>query len=101
MLSALCVSTLFLVSYIVYHYHAGSVRFRGEGLLRPAYFSILISHTFLAVGTVPLALMAVSRALRKDFLRHKSIARIALPVWLYVSVTGVVVYMMLYVLKFT
>jgi uncharacterized membrane protein YozB (DUF420 family) len=96
MISALVTSTLFLCSYVVYHAHVGSVRFRGEGLLRTAYLCLLASHSVLAVAIVPLILVTVSRALRRRFDRHRRIARITLPLWAYVSVTGVVVYWMLY-----
>lgn len=94
--AALVVSTLFLVSYLVYHYHHGTTRFQGTGLARPIYFTILISHTILAVVIVPLVVLTFYRALRRDFMRHRRIARIALPLWLYVSITGVIVYLMLY-----
>lgn len=94
--SALGVSLAFLISYLAYHYHAGSVRFAGPGWVRPVYFSILASHTILAATIVPLAVVTVSRALRSRFDRHVKIARWTLPLWLYVSVTGVVVYWMLY-----
>ena len=96
MISAFVTSTIFLVSYLTYHYHVGSVPFRGQGWVRPVYFAILISHTFLAAATVPLVLVTLSRALRGRFDRHARIARWTLPVWLYVSVTGVIVYWMLY-----
>ncbi len=96
MLGAFGVSTLFLISYLVYHYHHGSTRFMGQGWLRPVYFAILGSHTVLAAIIVPLVLVTLSRALRHRFERHKAIARWTLPLWLYVSVTGVVVYLMLY-----
>ena len=96
MVSAFCASTLFLISYLTYHYHVGSVAFRGTGAIRAVYFTILISHTSLAVLIVPLALLTLSRALRAQFPRHVRIARWTLPLWLYVSVTGVVVYVMLY-----
>jgi uncharacterized membrane protein YozB (DUF420 family) len=96
MLAALACSTLFLTSYLVYHAHVGSVRFRGQGTVRLVYFTILISHTVLAVTVVPLALLTLVRALQARFDRHRRIARIALPIWGYVSVTGVVVYWMLY-----
>ncbi len=96
MLSAFCASTLFLVSYLTYHYHVGSVPFRGTGAVRVVYFSILITHTILAAVIVPLSLTTLYRALRAQFPRHVRIARWTLPVWLYVSVTGVVVYWMLY-----
>ncbi len=96
MISALVVSTLFLVSYLTYHYQVGSVRFTGQGWIRPVYFTILTSHTTLAATIIPLALVTASRALRGRFDRHVRIARWTLPIWLYVSVTGVVVYWMLY-----
>ncbi len=96
MLSAFATAVLCLTSYLYYHYHVGSVSFQGEGLVRPIYFAILISHTTLAVAIVPLALVTLYRALREDFTRHRRIARWTLPLWLYVSVTGIVVYLMLY-----
>jgi uncharacterized membrane protein YozB (DUF420 family) len=96
MLAALACSATFLVSYLVYHFQVGSVRFRGEGLLRTVYFAILLTHTVLAVAILPLVLVTVSRALQQRFDRHRRIARITLPLWAYVSVTGVVVYWMLY-----
>ncbi|MDQ3745325.1 MAG: DUF420 domain-containing protein [Acidobacteriota bacterium] len=96
MLAALAVSCLFLVSYVVYHAQYGSVRFQGQGFVRPLYFSILISHVTLAAGIVPLVFVTLRRALRGDFVRHRRIARWTYPLWLYVSVTGVVVYLLLY-----
>jgi putative membrane protein len=96
MLLALLSSTLFLASYLIYHYHAGSVPYRGGGWTRPLYYSILFTHTILAAAVVPLALITVARALRRRFDRHVAIARYTLPVWIYVSVTGVVIYLMLY-----
>ncbi len=96
MLVALLSSTLFLASYLTYHYHAGSMPYRGSGWTRPLYFTILISHTILAAAVVPLALVTVTRAARRRFERHVAIARYTLPIWIYVSVTGVVIYMMLY-----
>lgn len=96
MSSALAVSVVFLASYLAYHFQVGSVRFGGQGAIRAVYFAILISHTVLAVVIVPLALITVSRALRARFDRHVRIARWTLPLWLYVSVTGVIVYWMLY-----
>ena len=96
MVSALTVSTLFLVSYVTYHALAGSRPFTGRGVLRLVYFPLLVSHIVLAAAIVPLALTTVYRALRNDFARHVRIARVTLPLWLYVSVTGVVVYWMLY-----
>ena len=95
-LLALTSSVLFLISYLTYHYFHGATRFPGQGIARPIYFTILISHTILAVLIVPLVAVTLTRALRGDFLRHRRIARITLPLWLYVSVTGVVVYLMLY-----
>jgi len=96
MLAAVACSTLFLSSYLVYHAQVGSVRFTGRGPVRLVYFAILISHTILAVAVVPLALVTLVRALQERFDRHRRIARITLPIWGYVSVTGVVVYWMLY-----
>ncbi|HEX7314662.1 MAG TPA: DUF420 domain-containing protein [Pyrinomonadaceae bacterium] len=96
MLSALAVSGLFLVSYVIYHAQYGSVRFMGQGAVRGVYFFILITHIILAAAIVPLVAMTVVRALRGDFARHRRIARWTYPIWLYVSVTGVVVYLMLY-----
>ena len=94
--SAFAISTLFLLSYLTYHYHVGSVPFRGQGWIRPVYFAVLISHTTLAATILPLALVTLSRALRGQFGKHVRVARWTLPLWLYVSVTGVVVYWMLY-----
>ena len=96
MLSAFVSSILFLISYLIYHYHVGSVPFKGQGWVRPVYFTILLTHTILAVTVVPLALITLNRALRERFDAHRRIARWTLPIWLYVSVTGVVVYLMLY-----
>lgn len=96
MLGACCTSVLFLVSYLTYHYHIGSKPFPGQGGIRVVYFAILLSHTVLAVVIVPLVIMTLSRALRAQWLRHRRLARWTLPLWLYVSVTGVVVYIMLY-----
>lgn len=96
MLTAFAFGVLFLISYLVYHFQVGSVRFQGTGLLRRVYFTVLISHTVLA-ATVPfLAVITLVRALRERFDRHRAIARWTLPIWLYVSVTGVIVYWMLY-----
>lgn len=94
--SALIVSVLFLASYLTYHYNHGTTRFQGTGLARPIYFTILTSHTILAIVIVPLVILTLYRALRQDFVRHRSIARVTLPLWLYVSITGVIVYLMLY-----
>jgi uncharacterized membrane protein YozB (DUF420 family) len=96
MLSAFGTSTLFLISYLMYHYQVGSIRFAGRGGIRMLYFAILTSHTILAAAIPPLALITVYRALRGRFDRHVRIARWTLPIWLYVSVTGVIVYWMLY-----
>ena len=96
MCAALATSTLFLISYLVYHYFHGATPFPGHGWIRPVYFTILISHTILAVTVVPLVLVTLSRALKSQFDRHVKIARVTFPIWLYVSVTGVVIYWMLY-----
>ena len=96
MITALVTSTLFLTSYLYYHYHVGSVRFQGQGFSRPVYFAILLSHTILAIVIVPMIIVTMIRALRERFDRHRAIARWTYPLWLYVSVTGVVVYFMLY-----
>jgi uncharacterized membrane protein YozB (DUF420 family) len=96
MLAAFSVSILFLVSYLVYHAQVGSVRFTRTGAIRTVYFAILITHTLLAAAVPPLAIVTLSRALGGRFDRHRAIARWTLPVWLYVSVTGVAVYWMLY-----
>jgi len=99
MLAACGVSTLFLVSYVTYHYAAGSRPFTGQGWVRWMYFPILVSHIVLAAAMVPFVLMTAYRALSGDYVRHVRIARLTLPVWLYVSVTGVVVYLLLYHLR--
>jgi len=99
MIAALVCSTLFLTSYLVYHAQVGSVRFPGTGLPRTIYLSILLTHTILAATVPILAVITVWRAYKKRFDRHKAIARWTLPIWLYVSVTGVVVYWMLYQMK--
>lgn len=96
MLAAVGTSTLFLISYLYYHAHVGNVHFQGQGWSRPVYFSILISHTILATVIVPLVIITLSRGLRQRFDRHRAIARWTYPLWLYVSVTGVVIYLMLY-----
>jgi len=96
MLAALATSALFLMSYLTYHFQVGSVRFTGQGLVRRLYFAVLISHTVLAVAIVPLVLVTVTRARAARFEAHRALARWTLPLWLYVSVTGVVVYWMLY-----
>ena len=94
--AALVVSLLFLTSYLFYHYNHGTTRFQGTGLARPIYFTILTTHTILAMVIVPLVVLTFYRAFRQDFVRHRRIARITLPLWLYVSITGVIVYLMLY-----
>jgi len=96
MVAALVTSALFLISYLYYHAHVGSVHFRGTGWVRPVYFSILISHTILAAAIVPMVVITLNWALRQRFDRHRAIARWTFPLWLYVSVTGVVIYLMLY-----
>ena len=96
MLAACGTSTLFLISYLTYHAVHGSTRFQGTGAVRIFYFTVLTSHTILAVVIVPLVILTLTRALRGNFLKHARIARITLPLWLYVSVTGVVVYWLLY-----
>ena len=96
MLAACGTSSMFLVSYLVYHFQVGSVRFTGQGTMRTVYFAILISHSLLAVVIVPLVLVTLTRAVRERIPAHRSIARVTLPVWAYVSVTGVVIYWMLY-----
>ena len=96
MKAAIACSALFLGSYLIYHAQVGSVRFQGQGPMRTAYFTILISHTILAVVIVPLVIVTFVRARQRRFDRHRAIARVTLPLWAYVSVTGVVVYWMLY-----
>jgi uncharacterized membrane protein YozB (DUF420 family) len=96
MVTALVLSAAFLASYLVYHYNVGSVRFQGEGWVRRLYLGILLTHTVLAAAVPVLACITLVRALRRHFPRHAAIARWTLPIWLYVSVTGVVIYWMLY-----
>ena len=96
MIAAFVCSALFLISYVVYHANVGSIRFAGEGSVRALYFTILVSHTLLAATVPALAIITLRRALRARFEQHRKIARWVLPVWLYVSVTGVVIYLMLY-----
>lgn len=96
MIAAFCTSALFLISYVTYHAQVGSVRFTKTGAIRTVYFTILLTHVTLAVAIVPMALVTLSRGLSKRFDRHRAIARWTLPLWMYVSVTGVVVYLMLY-----
>jgi putative membrane protein len=96
MIAAVSASALFLACYLYFHAHVGNIRFQGQGWVRPVYFSILISHTTLAIVIVPLVLITLTRGLRGRFDRHRAIARWTFPLWLYVSLTGVVVYFMLY-----
>ena len=96
MIAAVVASCLFLVCYLYYHAHAGVIHFQGQGLVRPVYFSILITHTILAAVIVPLVIITLARAWRGRFDRHRAIARWTFPVWLYVSITGVVIYFLLY-----
>lgn len=96
MIAALVSSSIFLASYLYFHFHVGSVHFQGQGWVRPVYFTILISHVVLAAAIVPLVIITLSRALKERFERHAAIARLTYPIWLYVSVTGVIVYFMLY-----
>jgi putative membrane protein len=100
MLSAFATSALFLVSYVVYHANVGSRPFAGQGAIRLVYFAILISHVVLAAVILPMALITLTHALRRRFERHVPIARWTLPIWLYVSVTGVIVYLMLYQIEY-
>jgi uncharacterized membrane protein YozB (DUF420 family) len=95
-IAALVISVLFLASYLTYHYHHGATRFQGTGLVRTFYFTVLTSHTILALVIVPLVILTFYRAFRGEFSKHRRIARITLPLWLYVCVTGVIVYLMLY-----
>jgi uncharacterized membrane protein YozB (DUF420 family) len=96
MLSACVTSTLFLTSYLVYHYYTGSRPFAGQGGIRAVYFAILISHTILATVIVPMVILTLYRAFTSQWPKHQRLARWTLPLWLYVSVTGVVIYIMLY-----
>jgi uncharacterized membrane protein YozB (DUF420 family) len=96
MLAAFATSSLFLVCYVVYHAQVGSVRFTRQGFVRPLYFTILITHVTLAAAVLPLAIVTLSRGLKGRFVQHRRIARWTLPIWLYVSVTGVLVYILLY-----
>ena len=97
MIAAFCCSSVFLAFYLYFHAHAGVIRFGGQGWIRPVYFTLLLSHTTLAVVIVPLVLITLTRAFKERFDSHRRIARWTLPLWLYVSVTGVVVYWLLYV----
>ncbi len=96
MISALVSSSLFLICYLYYHYHVGSVHFQGRGIWRPIYFTLLTSHTILAAVIVPMVIITLSRALRARYDKHRRIARWTFPLWLYVSITGVIIYFMLY-----
>jgi uncharacterized membrane protein YozB (DUF420 family) len=96
MIAAVSTSCLFLISYLVYHAQVGSVKFTGQGTIRIVYFAILLTHTVLAAAIVPLVLVTLSRGLKRQDARHRAIARWTMPIWLYVSVTGVIVYLMLY-----
>jgi uncharacterized membrane protein YozB (DUF420 family) len=96
MLAAFGTSTLFLVSYLIYHANVGSKPFTGQGPIRVVYFTILVSHILLAAAIVPMALLTLRRGLIRDDARHRRIAKITWPLWMYVSVTGVVIYLMLY-----
>ena len=100
MLGATFFSLAFLISYLWYHYNTGSQAFTGAGFIRPVYFTILLTHTVLAVTNLPLVIITLRRGLRGDFERHRPLARITLPIWIYVSVTGVVIYFMLYRIEF-
>jgi uncharacterized membrane protein YozB (DUF420 family) len=95
-LSALTASILFLISYVVYHAHHGTTPFKGPVIAKTIYLTILTTHTILAIVIVPFVIITLRRALRGDFLRHRAIARWTLPMWMYVSITGVIVYLMLY-----
>jgi uncharacterized membrane protein YozB (DUF420 family) len=96
MISAVVTSSLFFASYVYYHAHVGSIPFQGRGLSRPIYFAILITHTILAATVPPLVIISLTLGLRRRDRRHKAIARWTYPIWLYVSITGVVIYLMLY-----
>jgi uncharacterized membrane protein YozB (DUF420 family) len=96
MIAAFAVSSAFLVSYLFYHYRVGHVAFQGQGWIRPVYFVLLLTHTVLAVVIVPMILVTLRRAWLEKFDRHRIIARWTLPLWFYVSVTGVIVYLMVY-----
>lgn len=96
MLTAFATSVLFLISYVIYHAQVGSKPYTGDGILRVVYFTILIPHIILAAAVVPLAILTLRRGLVRDDVRHRKIAKITLPIWLFVSVTGVIVYAMLY-----
>ena len=99
MVTAFGVSVLFVISYLIYHFEVGSVRFRGEGLLRVVYFVILGSHTLMAMMVPPLAIVTLVRGVRGQFDRHRELARWTLPIWLYVNITGILVYLLVYQLN--
>lgn len=96
MIGAVTASIIFLISYLIYHFNVGATRFVGTGWSRPFYFTVLISHTILAAMLAPFVIVTVRRALKGDFARHRKIARWTFPMWVYVSITGVIVYFMLY-----
>jgi len=96
MIGAVSASIIFLISYVIYHFNVGATRFAGTGWSRPFYFTVLISHTILAVVLAPVVVVTLRRALKGDFARHRKIARWTFPMWVYVSITGVIVYFMLY-----
>src|SRR6202451_4255721 len=96
MIAAFSVSTVFLISYVVYHIRVGHVVFQGQGWIRPVYFVLLTSHTLLAITIVPMVLITLRRAWREQFDKHRIIARWTLPLWFYVCITGVIVYLMVY-----
>ena len=96
MLAAFTTSSLFLICYVVYHAQVGSVRFTRQGFVRPLYYTILITHVTLAAVVLPMAIITLGRGLRREDVRHRRLARWTLPIWLFVSVTGVIVYVMLY-----
>ncbi len=96
MLTAMGVSAIFFASYLFYHWEVGSVKFQGSGIIRTFYFTLLISHTILAVAIVPMVLRTAYLALKSDFAKHRKIAKWTFPIWVYVSITGVIVYLMLY-----
>jgi uncharacterized membrane protein YozB (DUF420 family) len=97
MVSAFVCSTVFLGCYLYFHFHAGIIQFGGHGWVRPFYFTLLTTHTILAVAIVPLVLITLTRAVRRQFGRHREIARWTFPIWLYVSITGVIIYWLLYI----
>jgi putative membrane protein len=96
MIAAFLTSTAFLISYLAYHYRVGHVAFQGQGWVRPVYFTLLLTHTVLAIVIVPMIIVTLRRAWLEKFDKHRIIARWTLPLWLYVSVTGVIVYLMVY-----